>query len=277
MGPADEYDLFSNLDLEEGLYALSHLNWIEAQTLLEKALLNSSDDDQAQNGLNAIEFWRQRLRDSVWTEGEVHVLIEDVKRYKFSDLPKEFIWKILRFIASKMSEVASYLPETIVSIFDLLYDAGLNKDAEEFIKNYLKNAPESALYLSCLAQVQWRTNNNVDANLNFIKAVIYDSASIESSRIVNQHISQLVGIYGISLLPAMMWLDKTITGFDGLRDILQSERKGDAVESLRLLHFAEEFEQRNDMANAVEYRRRLKEDFEIVFQKYLEILKARRA
>ncbi len=204
MDTADEYDLFSNLGLEEGLYALSDLNWVEAQTLLEEALLNSSDDDQAQNGLNAIEFWRQRLRDSVWTEGEIQVLIEDVKQYKFSDLPKEFIWKILRFIASKMSEVASYSPETIVSIFDLLYDAGLNRDAEEFIKDYLKNAPESALYLSCLAQVQWRTNNNVDANLNFIKAVIYDPPSIQPARIVNGHIRQLIGEYNISLTPAMM-------------------------------------------------------------------------
>jgi len=43
-----------------------------------------------------------------------------------------------------------------------------------------------------------------------------------------------------------------------------------------VLYFAEEFEHKNDIANAVEYRRRLKEDFEIVFQKYLEILKARR-
>lgn len=276
MEPTEEYDLFSNLDLEEGLYALSHLNWDAAQSLLEVALLTSSDDDQAQNGLNAIEFWRQRLGDNVMKEGEINELINDFKQYSFSDLPKDFIRRILRFITNKMLEIASYSPEIIVSIFDLLYDAGLNKDAEEFIKNYLKNAPESALYLSCLAQVQWHTNNNADANLNFIKAVIYDPQSIQPSRIVNDHISKLTVEYNLSLSPAMMWLEKIIRGFDGLRDILQSERKGDAVECLRLLYFAEEFEHKSDMANAVKYRKQLNERFPTVYEKYFTILKAKK-
>lgn len=256
MGQSDDFDLFSNLDLEEGLGALCLLQWDEAVELLEQALKKASDVSQAQFGLNAIEYWRPRLRDIALTEEEIKQLVDDVKAFSYTDLPSNFRNKTLIFIANKSRDNSSIGPDIVVPIFDLLLDAGMLDKAEEFIGYYLMTAPDSTLFIICQAQVQWLNHNNAQANLNYIKAVLSDPQSIQIDRIANNEVRQLIIENGIILSPAMMWLDKLITGFEGINDMLQSDRGGEALECLKLLYLAEKCEQEEDMSNALLHRKK---------------------
>ncbi|MCC7147695.1 MAG: hypothetical protein IT216_00605 [Saprospiraceae bacterium] len=276
MGQSDDFDLFSNLDLEEGLGALCLLQWDEAVELLEQALKKASDVSQAQFGLNAIEYWRPRLRDIALTEEEIKQLVDDVKAFSYTDLPSNFRNETLIFIANKSRDNSSIGPDIVVSIFDLLLDAGMLDKAEEFIGYYLMTAPDSTLFIICLAQVQWLNHNNAQANLNYIKAVLSDPQSIQIDRIANNEVRQLIIENGIILSPAMMRLDKLITGFEGINDMLQSDRGGEALECLKLLYLAEKCEQEEDMSNALLHRKKMKERYPVVFQKYFTILNARK-
>lgn len=276
MGQSDDFDLFSNLDLEEGLGALCLLQWDEAVELLEQALKKASDVSQAQFALNAIEYWRPRLRDIALTEEEIKQLVDDVKAFSYTDLPSNFRNKTLIFIANKSRDNSSIGPDIVVSIFDLLLDAGMLDKAEEFIGYYLMTASDSTLFIICQAQVQWLNHNNAQANLNYIKAVLSDPQSILIDRIANNEVRQLIIENGIILSPAMMWLDKLITGFEGINDMLQSDRGGEALECLKLLYLAEKCEQEEDMSNALLHRKKMKERYPVVFQKYFTILNARK-
>ncbi len=278
----NQLNLFSQQSekLAVGYGKLSAFSFDEAKKIFREIVRSyTAAEEEVYDALDLNAYWKKiLLQCDVGPISETGpVLYNEVDRYPFKESwgMQLFRASLIDYLIKRMRQSGIFYLTEEVCLSDLLLERERYEAAELTLKKHLEEEGHQPLRYR-LAQVQWRTGNQKEANKNVVLAFLHDPVNLPFTRIENEETRQLVRMYGGEMAPAYGWIEGKLPLIRIPDSILPlSERHARAVSCYRLLRSAEKAVRKKEMEKCVYYRKQLKEEAPELYDAYFRLLEKR--
>src|SRR5690625_1012873 len=266
--------LWDNTALEDGLRMLTNLRFEEAAKLLGEAKNIALNHEIASKAIAACHFWEPKIKPISQKEidkDNLRKLLADYLQYAFIPQLESFKKRLLLHIVQLWEKQPRISEIEITTIFDLLLQNALYKDAKSFISINMKTQSNNHRLLYMLGQAEWRNEEKANANKNYLHALLYCPDKKSMERIENDRLKKLAQSHHPAMAPSYAWIEGLLpfVTLDDELSILDKEHQK-AIDSYRYLKQSDKALQNKE--DVISHRKRLKATAPGLFDAYMNLL-----